>query len=980
MKGDFSRIPFDPKKHYSGVLHQQGRVWLDSDWNEEVGERIALLRQELRDLVGPCGVPSSSTFQISASPDARPDNFQISGGHGYVDGILSEIEGNIGYLNQPDFPDPPSLNIPADGSTLTALIYLEVWHRLITYLEDDSIREVALGGPDTSARIKTVTQVKVVTIPNGTTKCADASQFLPQAGGGQLTTLQPAVNPALTACQLPDPANFTGRENHLYRVEIHDGGDVAGAPGGFSFTAPLSADAAVGATSLTVAPPLTAAQIDAATRSGFLTIAAGNGVSERVPLASVNTAGTTITLGQPLANAYTVANRAALSSGSARFKWSRDNASFAVGVTTVKSDRITITLASGGRDLATAFRQGDIVELTDDASELGPARGHLTTLNNDPDPDLLTVLLADPLPAKFKLNGEVSARHLVMRRWDGVADTAAAFDDAATPGMNLGDGVHVQFSGQNLLPGDYWQFAARTADGSIQALTNASPHGIKRNRCSLAVVTWGPPPPTSPPSSPPAGVALTKIQDCRRVFPSLVDFPQAEKGFRINGVFAVDSANAQTILLNDTDVHVNAFNGIDILCDTPPDPASVSRPTFTLIAEVPNTQNGPAAVSYFPVNLAAAISVDTGRMVISWRGLAQTQSLLTDMINASPNERGVLMRFTLKGKFIWALNNPNLFLDGEAFGQRLTGTNNTSLQLPSGANRRGSDFQMWFWIVAAPSFSKDIAVDPAQIYIGEVATFTVTLSSSAPAGAPAATLASSSPAVAAVPATAAVPAGATSFTFTATGLTAGVTSVSASFGGPPAPPATTLTVLALPSLTGQITIAPVSILLGGVATAIVTLNSPAPLAGATVTLTSSSGAAALPVPSVIVPTGSTSISFPIIGAGPGSATITATLSWPNGATSNVSGIINIRVKSKDKDKELVKEGLKDIRDNPKFSDKIEKIREVKLADKIRDVSPGPGVIGNVDLPGGVARSFITPEERPEVEQHTLDASGPENVN
>ena len=35
MKGDFSRQTFDPKKHYSAVLMQQGRVQLDADWNEQ---------------------------------------------------------------------------------------------------------------------------------------------------------------------------------------------------------------------------------------------------------------------------------------------------------------------------------------------------------------------------------------------------------------------------------------------------------------------------------------------------------------------------------------------------------------------------------------------------------------------------------------------------------------------------------------------------------------------------------------------------------------------------------------------------------------------------------------------------------------------------------------------------------------------------------------------------------------------------------
>jgi hypothetical protein len=56
--------------------------------------------------------------------------------------------------------------------------------------------------------------------------------------------------------------------------------------------------------------------------------------------------------------------------------------------------------------------------------------------------------------------------------------------------MNLGDGVRIQFGGTDLRPGDYWQFAARSADGSIEALTDAPPTGIDRVRCALALVRW----------------------------------------------------------------------------------------------------------------------------------------------------------------------------------------------------------------------------------------------------------------------------------------------------------------------------------------------------------------------------------------------------------------------------------------------------------------------------------------------------------
>src|SRR5947208_1742247 len=108
MKGDFSRIVFDRRNHYTGVLHQQGRVWLDSDWNEDVFERLDHLQQETLDIVGPCGVPAPGTaFQISPGVDpAHPENFAISGGddakgRAYVKGLLCRIDSPTTYFVQP---------------------------------------------------------------------------------------------------------------------------------------------------------------------------------------------------------------------------------------------------------------------------------------------------------------------------------------------------------------------------------------------------------------------------------------------------------------------------------------------------------------------------------------------------------------------------------------------------------------------------------------------------------------------------------------------------------------------------------------------------------------------------------------------------------------------------------------------------------------------------------------------------------------
>lgn len=388
MKRDFSRLTFNPGKHCSGVLHQQGRVELDSDRIEDVFDRLNLLQMETVDIIGACGFPEpGSAFRIWENPDANaaPDDFLIGGGagprgRGYVQGILAQLEQGVSYHSQPDFPNAPEITMPADGGDLTAFVYLEVWQRLITYLEDDSIREIALGGPDTGARIKTIAQAKVQVLPpsDRPLNCPTAARLTPGDGHGLLTTLPPQDTQPPDPCRIPDPSTYTGRENHFYRVEIHSGGDVLGS-GGAAFQIALAQDAAAEAVTLSLSSPLTADEAGAADRSGIVTIANNQGRSETVALASIGTSSQTITLARGLSGAFTTANASAVTGGVARFKWSADNASVGQRVTAVSADRKTLTLASLGRDQATALRQGDLVEITDDASELGPARGHSTS-------------------------------------------------------------------------------------------------------------------------------------------------------------------------------------------------------------------------------------------------------------------------------------------------------------------------------------------------------------------------------------------------------------------------------------------------------------------------------------------------------------------------------------------------------------------------------------------------------------------------
>jgi hypothetical protein len=159
--------------------------------------------------------------------DLAPDDFYIQGGDGtqnqagryYVAGHVAIREGFETYRTQQDFPEPPAIDL-ADGAH--HLAYLDVWPRTITAVEDPQILEVALGGPDTTSREKLVSQVKLLP----TTDCgADIAGALRPAGSGNLSTgLSPDA--AQGECDFKPELDYTGLENALYRIEIHQGGDA----------------------------------------------------------------------------------------------------------------------------------------------------------------------------------------------------------------------------------------------------------------------------------------------------------------------------------------------------------------------------------------------------------------------------------------------------------------------------------------------------------------------------------------------------------------------------------------------------------------------------------------------------------------------------------------------------------------------------------------------------------------------------------
>jgi hypothetical protein len=219
MHGDFTRWTHRPEEGFRSVLLQQGRILLDADWNE-AGE-ITRRHDEVRtlDIVGRTGTVAGSEAYavldaVGAEPVATPwAELRIGAGRYYVDGILVE-SGGFALADQPFL----QLDEPENGRYG---VHLDVWTRQVSADEDPSLRESALGGPDTTTRAQTVGQVRL--FPNDdATHCSDlaAADVLARVVPTMIASLQEAPSDA-DPCAISESGGYQLLENQLYRVQIH---------------------------------------------------------------------------------------------------------------------------------------------------------------------------------------------------------------------------------------------------------------------------------------------------------------------------------------------------------------------------------------------------------------------------------------------------------------------------------------------------------------------------------------------------------------------------------------------------------------------------------------------------------------------------------------------------------------------------------------------------------------------------------------
>lgn len=494
MKGDFSRRTFDPQKHYACVQMQQGRVQVDADWNEEIDVLGHRIETEALDVIGDAGGPiHDAGFALSLN---GANDLWISKGRYYVDGLLVENDlVNVSYLQQPDLPEAPSF-----ANLGSYLAYLDVWQRHLTALDDPSLRESALGGPDTATRLKTVWQLKLKTTSK--TTCKEALDEVPRGSTGSMEAREMPGQTSSDPCLVPAGSGYKGLENQLYRVEIHRGGGAA-ALGAVANAVAISSAAAneitLQAGSFAVGSWIEVFSVDTQARSAVLLVVGASQskltLSGDIPKFADGT--------KLYARAVTTI-----------YKWSRDNGVVVTAISEIKDKDVFVT--DVGRDAVLGFVEGQWVEILDDRAELQDRPTELHQIAFVDRAARKITLKTTPAKLAAAAPGVTTNLHPKLRRWDGIGAVQSS-GNATTGWLDLENGIQVRFEQAGTFSRhDHWLIPARVATADVQqgriewpAGRALLPAGIGHHYAAIGIV-----------QKTAAGITIT---DCRELFPPLTE-------------------------------------------------------------------------------------------------------------------------------------------------------------------------------------------------------------------------------------------------------------------------------------------------------------------------------------------------------------------------------------------------------------------------------------------------------------------------
>jgi hypothetical protein len=866
MKGDFSRWSFRPKQHYHGVLKQQGRVDLDSDWNEQGAIVAHLLETEALDVIGVSGAPENDAgFLIKATSDGK--NLVISTGRAYVDGILCENEqANLLITAQPDLP---GFQLPTAAGMYLA--YLQVWERHITYLDDSKIREVALGGPDTCTRARTTWQVKLQqagAVGSGITCSTDVQAYdnliVPSTG-----KLQAQAVPSATTdpCMVPSSAGYRSLENQLYRVEIHNAGTGDATVGNSTATFKWSRDnGSVVAT--WIAPP-----------------------SGQPPVPNtvfVSSTGKDSVLG------FAAGQWIELSDDTRELNF---QAGTLVRITSVQGQVLTV-------DPSTVIPTGGSLNLAD--YPLNPKVRGWDALGLTPTTTGSWLDLENGVQVQFASGTYANGDYWLIPARTLTANIDWPLDGSGNPVAEPPKGIHKH----------YCRLAVVQFDGSKWSSL-------------LACLPIFPPLSSLDPTAIHVNDVRILSPDQELLNDSEVSMTQVANEFGINTILdtAVDPVSAQpTTCFVTVDLPYPLKDVVAVLIGN--NAAEAAKDLHSVINRAVLTTGSGGGLNKLPVlgfqplilpGKVTATATTTGTSTtnqISWtpsdKQVTEFLAILLEVMPALQPTSRLLTHLTLKGDYIWGLADPTKHLDGNVFGIKETSGTATSigLQYPSGDGIRGGDFEMWFYlvqplIVAGVQFSPNpvgVTAGATTSATGSLALIGTQLTAGNTVKLTSQALDSNGKPITANVGT--VPSSVTLGTdssprFPVTGITlpAGMPSaqlqVTATYGSQP-PVSGTLTINAQTTLTKIAFLnaagAPVTSVPGGTTvTFVLTLSGPAPAGGAVVKLTATVGtppAATIPA-SVTIPAGSSTfqVSVPTV---PRTSPITVNVTGTFGASVSAS--------------------------------------------------------------------------------------------
>ncbi len=432
MGSDRARVSYDPARHWRSLVAQQGRVTVESDWNEEVAILDERDRLETLDVVGPFGSPDGG-YAVTVVPaggagGSTAGDLIVGPGILYLGGERLELDAAITYSTQPDWldhsSDPLWLDPSIPDGTADELVYLLAIDQEVSAVEDPALADVALGGPDTMQR-KRLLQHAVRQMSDGAT-CTTAWDDFQQSLGAEglsfdpstmllesTTTLQASFTELpgpVSLCQPVATGGYLGAENQMLRVMV---------------------------TSVTNGVPEIVWGFDDAS---FL---------YRLAAATYDTA----------------------------------------------ADATTFTLGRAPVDSYHFPQLGQVVELLRDAVQLTPtdyiasATGFVSTATATYDPTSMDLVVSGQPPTDYL---SPATPQLYLRIWQ---ETATATPGQAVALGDTGMAVTLTSSSGTFHPGDFWRFALRPIDPTIVYPARyleapQPPDGPRTWACPLAVLAW----------------------------------------------------------------------------------------------------------------------------------------------------------------------------------------------------------------------------------------------------------------------------------------------------------------------------------------------------------------------------------------------------------------------------------------------------------------------------------------------------------